>query len=46
MKPLLFYQNEAWKRKNPDTTFNCTMESYDGAELCELIGIYIKKYTF
>ena len=26
-KPLLFYQNEAWKRKARDTTFNCTMES-------------------
>ena len=39
---LLFYRNEAWKKKDTDTTFDVTMGSYDGADLCELIGIYIQ----
>ena len=41
-KSFLFYGNEAWKKKDVDTTFDVTMGSYDGAELCELIEIYIK----
>ena len=40
-KSLLFYGNEAWKKKDADTTFDVTMGSYHGAELSELIGIYI-----
>ena len=39
---LLFYWNGAWKKKDADTTFDVTMGSYDGAEFCELIGIYIQ----
>ena len=38
----MFYENEAWKKKDTDTTFDATMGSYDGAEVCELIGIYIQ----
>ena len=38
----MFYGDEAWKKKDADTTFDVTMGSYDGAELCELIGIYIQ----
>ena len=41
-KSLLFYGNETWKKKDADTTFDVTMGSYDGADLCELIGIYIQ----
>ena len=41
-KSFLFYRKEAWKKKDTDTTFNVTMGSYDGAELCEIIGIYIQ----
>ena len=41
-KSLLFCGNEAWKKKDADTTFDVTMGSYDGAELCELIVIYIQ----
>ena len=41
-KSLLFYEKEAWKKKDTDTTFDVTMGSYDGAEACELIGIYIQ----
>ena len=38
----MFYGNEAWKKKDADTTFDVMMGSYDGAELCKLIGIYIQ----
>ena len=41
-KSLLFYENEAWKKKDTDTTFDVMMGSYDGGELCKLIGIYIQ----
>ena len=36
-KSLLFYRNKAWKKKDNDT-----MGSYDGAEVREIIGIYIQ----
>ena len=39
---LLFYENEAWKKKDTDVTFDVTMGSYDGAKFCELIGMYIQ----
>ena len=44
-KSLLFYGNEAWKKKDADTTFDVTMGSYDGAEFCQLIWIYIQSFN-
>ena len=41
-KSLLLYNNEPWKKKEQDGSFDVTMGSYDGAQLCELIGIYIQ----
>ena len=39
-KSLLFSQNNAWvKKDNPE--FDVTMGSYDGAEICELVGLYL-----
>ena len=39
-KALLFNTNDVWfKKDNPD--FDVTMGSYDGAEVCELVGLYI-----
>ena len=35
--------NEAWKKKSTDSCFDVTMGSYDGAEICELVGIFISK---
>ena len=40
-KPLLFINTEIWIKKNGDPDFNVTMGSFDGAELCELVGLYI-----
>ena len=39
-KSLLFRKDEVWvKRENP--SFDVTMGSYDGAEVCELVGLFI-----
>ena len=39
-KSLLFDRDNVWvKKDNPE--FDVTMGSYDGAELCELVGLYL-----
>ena len=40
-KSLLFFNDEAWKKKNTHDCFDVTMGSFDGAEICELVGIFI-----
>ena len=40
-KSLLFYKIETWKKKDTDSCFDIIIGSYDGAELCEFIGIYL-----
>ena len=40
-KSLLFFKNESWIKKNTNNCFDVTMGSYDGAEICELVGLYI-----
>lgn len=40
-KSLLFNKDTAWMKKVSDNTFDVTMGSYDGAEVCELVGLYI-----
>ena len=39
-KSLLFDKNTAWVKKN-NSTFDVTMGSFDGAEICELVSLYI-----
>ena len=39
-KPLLFHLEQAWKKKESSSCFAVTTDSYDGAELCELIRIF------
>ena len=39
-KSLLFNRKQAWSKK-AGNTFDVTMGAYDGAEVCELIGLYI-----
>ena len=31
----------AWIKKGDDTVFDVIMGSFDGAEICELIGLYL-----
>ena len=39
-KSVLWFENEVWvKAKDPD--FDVAMGSYDGGEVCELVGLYI-----
>ena len=40
-KSLLLNNNDAWVRKYSNDCFDVTMGSYDGAEICELIGLLI-----
>ena len=38
---LLYNKGQPWCKKNPPNFFDVTMGSYDGAETCELVGLYI-----
>ena len=38
-KPLLFYNNVAWKNETTTSCFDLTIGSYDVAEVCKLVGI-------
>ena len=40
MKSLLYYSDEPWVKKGK-SNFDVTRVAYDGAELCELIGIFM-----
>ena len=39
-KSLLFNNNKAWIKKD-NSSFDVTMGSYDGAEVCDLVGLFI-----
>ena len=36
---LLFSKSDIWIKKNGDSDFDMMMVSFDGAELCELVGL-------
>ena len=40
-KSLLFSNTDICIKKNGDPDFDVTMGSFDGAELCKLVGLYI-----
>ena len=40
-KSLLFNQETPWVKRNNDTMFDVTMGSFDGAEICNLVGLFI-----
>ena len=40
-KSLLFTSNECWIKRKGDPKFDVTMGSFDGAEICELVGLFI-----
>ena len=40
-KSLLFNGNTPWVKKSTAESFDVTMGSYDGAEVCELVGLFI-----
>ena len=41
-KSLLFHNDKVWvKNNNQHSLFDVTMGSYDGAEVCELVGLFL-----
>ena len=40
-KSLLFDNEQPWSKRNNSSLFYITMGSYDGAEICELVGLFI-----
>ena len=40
-KSLLYNNNELWKKKNTESYLDLTMGSFDGAKICQLVGIHI-----
>ena len=40
-KPFLFNRGKPWIKSNNSNLFDVTMGSYDGAEICELVGLFI-----
>ena len=40
-KSLLFHDGTPWVKKNNDSMFDVTMGSFDGAEICDLVGLYL-----
>ena len=40
-KSLLFNHGKPWIKNNNSNLFDVTMGSYDGAEICELVGFFI-----
>ena len=43
-KSLLFSKNKPWEKTINESLFDITMGSYDGAEICELVGLYILSF--
>ena len=40
-KSVLFNNDDVWVKKNNLECFDVTMGSYDGAQICELVGLFI-----
>jgi hypothetical protein len=41
-KSVLFSRNQTWRKKEyRDSLFDVTMGSFDGAETCELVGLFL-----
>ena len=38
---VLFHANETWCKKNSNSYFDLAMDSFHGAEECDLIGLYL-----
>ena len=38
---LMFTKGKTWSKRNASNCFNVAMGSYDGAEICELVGLFV-----
>jgi hypothetical protein len=43
-RSLLYHKDSPWIKKDTGNMFDVTMGSYDGAETCELIGMYMLSF--
>ena len=43
-RSLLFTKGNNWMKKGENDLFDVTMGSHDGAEVCELLGIYLLRF--
>ena len=41
-KAPMFWQDSTWVKKEGDEDFGILIRCHDGAEICELVGIYIQ----
>ena len=42
MQENLYYLMIVWLKKDGNPLFDVTMDSFDGTEKCELVGLYLK----
>ena len=40
-KALLFHGGTSWVKRNNNSMFDVTMGSFDGAEICDLVGLFL-----
>ena len=40
-KSPLFYNDKTWVKNNDQSLFDITMGSYDGAEICDLVELFL-----
>ena len=40
-KSLLYHNNDPWVKKDTSVEFDVTMGSYDGAEVCVIVGLFM-----
>ena len=45
-KSLLFSKTKPWEKTTNESLFDITMGSYDGAEICEFVGLYILSFLW
>ena len=38
---MLYSDNESWVKKQQNGIFDVTMGSFDGAEVCEIVGFFL-----
>ena len=36
----MYHNGDPWVKKNTSVEFDITMSSYDGAEVCEIVGLF------
>ena len=40
-KSTIFYKNQTWEKINTSNFFNVSMGTYNGAEVCDMVGLFM-----